>query len=354
MTMTTRANIIAAGCAFPSGPTLALADVALRAQMALIRNHPYCVDRGGIPVKCSYFPQQTLAFTAGRWRRLADNALQDALGHAPFAATLPSRFWLILPPSGRAGVPARLENVLTTSLKASLPGCKQITVLQGSHAEGGVALAQAMHPDQNAAHHIDIVLAVDSWLLPEALMWLEKEHLLHGSHQIFGPGMRSNPYGRVPGEGAAVLILTADSTQPGWCTVDGLAVSTESVLRDDERPCLGLGLTQAAKQAIAQAATTRITHLFTDMNGEPYRSDEYGFTVSRLNCELDEHVMRRAPALAAGDLGCASLITHTALSAWHLKHSSVNVRAQHLILSSSDDERRCAIVLGNISGRRSL
>lgn len=90
-------------------------------------------------------------------------------------------------------------------------------------------------------------------------------------------------------------------------------------------------------------STVPLTHLVTDMNGEPYRSDEYGFAVSRLNL-----------VLAAGDLVCASVITHAALSAWHLKHSPVNAREQHLIFSSSDDKRRCAMVLGNTTERTSL
>lgn len=347
-------DIIAAGCTFPSGPTLALASVALRTQLALTRSHPFCVDRCGNPVKTSHFPQTTLNFTNERWQILAYNALQDALRHAPYAATLPSRLWLILPSSDRAGVPAQLENMIAASLKTALPGCNHVTVLRGGHAEGGVAITQIMQPDLHSAHHIDIVLAVDSWQHPDALMWLETEHLLHGSHQIFGRETCINPYGRVPGEGAAVLILAAKSSQHRWCIVEGLATTVETVLHNEQRPCLGLGLTQAARQAIKQAGTTQVTHLVTDMNGEPYRSDEYGFTVSRLNRLLDANFIRMAPVLAAGDLGCASAIALAALSAWHLKLSPTNAREQHLILSSSDDEQRCAMVLGNTTGRISV
>lgn len=47
---------------------------------------------------------------------------------------------------------------------------------------------------------------------PDALMWLETEHLLHGIRQIFGRETRITPYDRVPGKNVAVLILATNST----------------------------------------------------------------------------------------------------------------------------------------------
>lgn len=354
MTISSGIDIIAAGCAFPSGPTLALADIALRTSLSLTRIHPFCVDRRGFPVKTSHFSQPELDFSVVRWQILADNALQDALQYAPFARTLPSRLWLVLPPAERAGVPPQLVQTLTTTLGAELPGCRDVTICRGSHAEGIAAIEQAMQPLTVVEHRIDIVLAVDTWQHPEALMWLEQEQLLHGSYQAAGPEARPNPYGRVPGEGAAVIILATDSGQHGWCAIDGIATAQEHILRNDDRPCIGLGLTQAARMAISQSKTRHIRHVVTDINGEPYRSDEYGFTALRLNASLNEQIERIAPVLTTGDLGCASAITHMALTALQLKQSSINADEHHLILSSSDDERRSAMVLGNTTGRATL
>lgn len=347
-------DIIAAGCTFPSGPTIALADVALRTQLALTCNHPFCVDRCGVPVKTSHFPSKELDFTSERWSILADNALRDALLWAPYVTKMPSRIWLVLPLAERTGVPPQLAETLTAQLLAAFPASLSITVCRGGHAEGGVAIMQTLQQPTQAEQHIDIVLAVDSWHHPDALMWLEQEHLLHGSYQTSGNTARPNPGGRVPGEGAAVIILAKDAGKQCWCTVRGIATAQEHILRNDDRPCIGLGLTQAAHQAIEQASVAHLTHLVTDMNGEPYRSDEYGFTVSRLNQVLDEDWVRIAPVLSTGDLGCASVITHIALTAWRLKHAAITVDEQHLILSSSDDERRCAIVLGDTAWRKTL
>lgn len=353
MSISLNTHIIAAGCTFPSGPTLALADVALRTQLALTRNHPFAVDRYGVPIKTSHFPQRELNFNAARWEVLADNALQDAMQYAPVARTLPSRLWLVLPPAHRAGVPIHLAEILTASLLAALPGCLDVKVFRGSYAEGSTAIAEAIQPIASAEHRIEIVLAVDSWLHPDALMRLEREYLLHGSNQSSGSEARPNPYGRVPGEGAAAIILAVNSDKLSWCSLDAVATAQEFIPRNDERPCTGQGLTQAARQALSKAKGSDITHLVTDMNGETYRSDEYGFTVSRLKNTMGAHFKRIAPVLATGDLGCASAITHLALSAWQLKQFP-GAPARHLILSSSDDERRSAIVVSNTTARETL
>jgi 3-oxoacyl-[acyl-carrier-protein] synthase-1 len=51
----------------------------------------------------------------------------------------------------------------------------------------------------------------------------------------------------------------------------------------------------------------------------------------------------QTPALVSGDLGAASAITHTALAAWS-SHTQPD-GTTHLILASSDDPLRGALVL---------
>ncbi|MFU2315809.1 hypothetical protein [Rahnella sp. PCH160] len=133
-------------------------------------------------------------------------------------------------------------------------------MLRGSHAEAGNALLQIRQQQRHdRALTIDIVVAVESWLSPETLIWLENQHLLHNSHAFYKGEVRRNPYGRVPGEGAAVLMLAPTKSLPCWCTVPGIAAGAERVLRDDDQPCLGLGLSSAAHEAIKQAVTDSVT-----------------------------------------------------------------------------------------------
>ncbi|MGK7285189.1 hypothetical protein ACSPAB_03935 [Buttiauxella agrestis] len=91
------------------------------------------------------------------------------------------------------------------------------------------------------------------------------------------------------------------------------------------------------------------------MNGEPYRSDEYGFTVSRLHSIFCEDLKRITPVLASGDMGCASLLTHIAHIAWRLKNSAeFTAETSVLILSSSDDSQRSAIVMSHANQGRNV
>lgn len=178
------------------------------------------------------------------------------------------------------------------------------------------------------------------------MIWLEDQRLLHNSHAFYKGEARRNPYGRVPGEGAAVLMLAPTKFLPGWCTLPGIATGEERILRDDDQPCLGLGLSRATHEAIKQARVNSVSPLFTDVNGEVYRFDEYGFTLSRLGGVLADDFQRVAPVLASGDLGCASLVTHLALAAWQLKSKTEIIdEAGTLVLSSSDNHQRCAVVL---------
>lgn len=344
-------GIIAAGCSFPSGPTLALADIAVRTQFSLSRKLPFATDRCGIPVKASYFPQRELAFDISRWQVLADNAMQDALLSAGDLISLPARLWLVLPPADRPGVHSALELVLTASVSAHLPDCQQVNVLRGNHAQAGKALLQIRQLQrQDSKLTLDVLVAVDSWLNPQTLSWLEEQRLLHGSHSLYKGEPRINPYGRIPGEGAAVLILAPTKSFSCWCGLPGIAAAEEPVLHDDDQPCLGLGLSTAAHEAIKQADINTISHLFTDVNGEIYRFDEYGFTLSRLGGCLSDDFQRIAPVLASGDLGCASIVTHLALAAWQIKsdHDKSNGKCT-LVLSSSDDHQRCAVMLKPIT-----
>lgn len=344
-------EVIAAGCTFPAGPSLTLADIAVRTQLALIRNHPTYLDHHGMPAKVSYFPQHELSFDINRWQIMADQALQDALRHITAYAGLPTRLWIILPLAQKPGIPYLLESAMETSLMVRLPECKDVTVLRGSHAEAGNALVQIEEKQlKDTIFTLDIIVAVESWLAQESMAWLEERGLLHNSHHLYNTKVRRNPYGRIPGEGAAVVILARESKIKGWSILSGAAIEKERVLREDETPCLGLGLTQAAHRAISAAGLPVISHIVTDFNGEPYRADEYGFTVSRLKNSLRDNFIRSVPVLASGDIGCASLVMHIAQTAWQLKQTvAAEENNAVLILASSDDSQRCAVVMGQIN-----
>ena len=364
-------DITAAGCAFPSGPGLALADIALNSQLALTRKHPYFVDRCGAPVRVSVFPEKT-AFDSARWWALAEAALNDlrqaALSDLSPESTQATRIWLVLPAAQRPGQPADLTEHLLAALRTWAPQNTAIDCLYGGHAAAGQAIEQASRWLGNNPRGQGIVLAIDCPLASDTLYWLEKEGLLHGSHTPYEGSARANPYGRIPGEGAAAVLLHPARQHPALATLIGLGLASEPILHNDPRPSLGQGLSTASRQALEQAARNgqaarwftrqaearpQVSTLYTDLNGEPYRGDEYGFTLLRISGWLQSEHQRQAPALISGDLGSASLITHLALSAWRLHQTTSQSASEnessetvwHLLLASSDDAERAALVL---------
>lgn len=336
--------IISASCTFPSGPELPLADIAHRLQFSLVRKHPLCVDSCGYPIKASYFPDIIYASPEERFRQLTQQLLTELMEHQPALKTTlqPRRIWLLLPSLDRPGmVPDVITVVRDTIVMCTGWIHSEIQILHGGQAEIATALEVIRQSQQGA---IEILLAVDSWLPPASLMWLEQENLLHGSQRYFQGTIRPNPYGRIPSEGAAALALIASTSDISpWCFIRGSGMVDESVTYHDEGVCLGKGLIQAALEALDVAGTTPVMNVVSDVNGEPYRADELGFTLLRLSEDLDKDYQRETPVLASGDLGSASLLAHIALVAWSMRNTAV--RADTLILSSSDDKRRGAVVI---------
>ncbi|EAO2688096.1 hypothetical protein E2X65_23800 [Salmonella enterica] len=338
--------IIAAACVFPSGPSLPLADVAHRLQFSLIRKHPQWTDRCGLPVRACYFPEIASAPLSERFQQLIRQVLMELTDTLPeLKQAPPARIGLLLPPLSRPGIATGLAVVAKEAVTESTGwyNCP-LHILYGGRAEA-IPLMEKLVTGQEDA--ISILLAVDSWLSPLSLKWLDDENLLHGAHRLYNRNARGNPYGRVPSEGAAALALTSTAREHRpWCHIRGAGTAVEDVLYSDEGACLGKGLRQAAIQALEVAGTTSLCHVMSDINGEPYRADELGFTLLALSDYSRPEPVRETPVLASGDLGCASLLAHMALSAWRMR--AADSPGDTLLLFTSDDGQRGAVVL---SGR---
>jgi len=340
------ASIAAAGCVFASGPGLALARIALVTGTSLHRRHPFFVDRCGEAVPVSYFPRQPGTDELQPWVVLARSALLDLQAQLPppAAAACPGgRLMLVLPPAGRPGVPGQLAERLCDALRHRGLAFESVEVLEGGHAAAVFAVERAARSLGTAGV---TVLAVDSWLHAKALRWLESQDLLHGAGKPYGGAVHRNPYGRIPGEAAAAVLL---SQQPGgWCRLVGLGLADEPVLRTDARPCTGQGWTQAAQQALQHLPAGRsVARVFCDLNGEPYRADSFGFTCLRVADRLAPGWQPVTPALVSGDVGCATSLLQMALSAGSLRRADTEppIPEAHLLLASSDDRLRSAVVL---------
>lgn len=349
-------DIVAAGCVFPSGPGIGLADVALRTGLALLRRHPFYVDRCGERVKVSCFDDPTLGFGVSRWPALAQASLADLLAQLDGAADEELRrsscqAWVALPDAARSADPHQLYQAIEPVLAEWPYTLDRVTLILGGHAVGVSAVAAAAAACRADPDLIALVLAVDSQLDADALTSLERRRLLHGAHERYEGAVRANPYGRIPGEGAAALLLSGQPAQQPWCRLVSAALGQEPRVADQPQPCTGQGLTDTARRAIGaagleDAALSTLTH---DATSEPYRGDEFGFTSMRLARSLAPDYRRVTPVLASADLGAASAVTHAALQAWHCRQRADG--SAHLILSSSDDAMRGAMVLRATAGQ---
>lgn len=337
--------IIAAACTFPSGPSLALADIAHRLQFSLVRKHPQWTDRCRMPVKACYFQEIASALLAERFQHLIRQVLTELMDTLPELKQMqPAQVGLLLPPLNRPGIAPDLAAVAKEALVESTGwhNCP-LHILHGGQAEA-ITLIEKLVTSPLPKGAISVLLAVDSWLSPSSLKWLDDENLLHGAHRLFNRNTRTNPYGRVPSEGAAALVLTSSITgRRPWCHIRGAGAAIEDILYPNEGVCLGKGLRQSALQALKMADTKLLRYVVSDINGEPYRADELGFTLLALSDYNVQKSERETPVLASGDLGCASLPTHMALSAWRMHTSGGS--GDTLLLSTSDDGHRGAIVL---------
>lgn len=342
--------IIAAACTFPSGPTLPLADVAHRLQFSLIRKHPLHSDQCGAPIRSCYFPDIASAPPIERFQRLIQQVLLELMARMPeLKHTPPAGVTLLLPPLDRPGITSSLKAAAKEAVVSSTSWSSTLVNVQHGGQASAVTMIQMLNNRPTSEDTLRVLIAVDSWLLASSLKWLDDEQLLHGAHRNFQGNKRINPYGRVPSEGAAALVLSSSPTKntPSWCHIRGTGMGIENVLYSDKGVCLGKGLSYAALQALDTAKLFQPSHIVSDINGEPYRADELGFTLSALGSYFGNELVCETPVLASGDLGCASLVTHIALTAWHM-HSSF--LGDTLLLSSSDDGLRGAIAMSKNQG----
>lgn len=336
--------ILAASCVFPAGPNMVLAHCAWETGLTQFHRHPVYLDQSGQAVQVSSF--SGMPFTAERWCALLEGALKDMLDHlgdqaAQLCQGKPCPLWLILPDHSRPGVPSDIDVCLAQMIANRFP----MLQLQGSLAAGHTAAAHAIQLAHARKALPLAIAAVDSWLHPDSLRWLEMRDFIHNAGRPYKAQSHRNPYGRVPGEGAAALLLSGEG--PGWCRIAGLGTAEESVLANDSRPCIGQGLTLAAQQALAGLPSgQRVGCIVSDLNGEMYRADQFGFTTLRIAEHLAEGWQQLSPALVSGDLGATTALAHLALSAYALAHHLDNPpHGPRLVLSSADDTWRAAALL---------
>jgi 3-oxoacyl-[acyl-carrier-protein] synthase-1 len=251
-------------------------------------------------------------------------------------------------PSTRPGLSVEDIQYVAGVIEATLHDAAisvSVHLVGGGHAAGLLALRAGCNAVAHGESPFAVVGAVDSWVHPETLEWLEAEERLHNA---------VNPWGFIPGEAAAFCLIMSAAHVPAqsdrsWLRPIGFGVATEPIPRRGAEPCLGRGLTTAIEGAIASLdLSLRVDEVFCDYNGEVDRADEYGFAVVRTGGRFIDATATRTPADCWGDVGAATgslliaLVSEAAARAW-LRGPNV------LIWSSSDEPSRAAVLVQGLT-----
>lgn len=185
-----------------------------------------------------------------------------------------------------------------------------------------------------------VVGGIDSYADADSLLWIDS------NGRLAAEGVRA---GFTPGEGAAFFALATEAAVSDWgltslAILRGLGCAIEERGRRHPQPCLGRGLSRAVGEACASlGATELVDDIFCDINGERYRTEEWGFALLRNQARL--RVTDYVTAVGeCGDVGAASgtLGLTLALQAWQRGYA----RGQFsLVWASSDAGLRGAAVL---------
>lgn len=329
------------------------AAAAARCGISRLTDHPYMIDKVGEPFVVAREPTIDPALQGPeRFARLAERALLEAL--APLAehrAEPPSAHTLIGMPGRRPGLPTGITDVLAelvTSVIGSMSR-KRVTFFPSGSASGILAMQKAGEMLLAGQARFCIVGGVDSYLTADTLEWMDTLGLLKSS---------ANRNGFPPGEAAGFCLLTtrADAQELrlpvlGWLETFGSARESSPIRT--QTICVGRGLSDAIQQATAplRLPDERVDESICDLNGEPYRSEEFALTVLRTQLAFVDATRFVTPADCWGDVGAASgpLFVNLALSAG-LRGYAKGPRTM-VWASSESGERAAAVVYTPVSKR---
>ena len=310
--------IVALGACTPLGRDAWASAAAVRAGVNRFIQHPYMIDTAGEPMRVAAADWLTIELSGiDRFEALLLPAIDQAIEPLVTRNMSSLRVALALGlPSPRPGLPEDLQPLLlkrTAQQYGRLFGAAAPFV--DGHAAGLVALEAGVCKLQQGTFDACVVAGVDSYIQAETLEWLESCDQLHSA------GPLNNAWGFIPGEAAGALLLMRSETARQFgakplATVLGAGSAIEAKRIKTETVCIGEGLTQAFRAALSKLpAGTKVTDVYCDMNGEPYRADEYGFTCLRTKESFESACNFVAPADCWGDVAAAGGPLHVMLAA---------------------------------------
>lgn len=345
--MAERIVIVALGASTPVGRDAWSSAAAVRAGISGFMQHPYMIDTVGEPMRVAIAPWIDVGVSgADRLELLLFPAIDQALEPLVSRSCVPPNMAIALGlPSTRPGLPEDIQRQMTARISRRYArDFSSVVAFAAGHAAGLIATQAAVTKLAQGTFDACVVAGVDSYIEPLTLEWLEANDQLHRA------GPLNNAWGFIPGEAGAALLLMRESLAhvaglKVLAVVLGMGSAMEPKRIKTETVCIGEGLTHAVHRALATIQTgTKVSDIYCDMNGEPYRADEFGFTALRSGGSFESISDFETPADCWGDVGAAlgPLGECLAISSAVKGYSRGSIA---LIFASSDAEQRAAVTL---------
>jgi 3-oxoacyl-[acyl-carrier-protein] synthase-1 len=339
-------QIVALGAATPVGRNAPASAAAVRAGISGLAQHPFMIDSVGQPMKVASAPWLEFEMTwEERVAALLFPAMDEVLGSMRQFPGLRIGLAVAIPAS-RPGLPANYNEKLRSMIAQRYPMTfAAAAFFPAGHAAGSLALKISAHKLLEGEVDACLVAGADSYLEPETLEWLEDTDQLHGA------GRLNNAWGFIPGEAAGSLcLMRADTVRElgilPLADVLAAAAAHEPKRIRTETVCLGEGLTQAFRGALdALPAGCKVSDVYCDLNGEPYRADEYGFASLRVPSLFESASDFVAPADCCGDVAAASIPLFLTLAALAIRKGYAK-GSLSLTWAGSDAGERGAVLIG--------
>lgn len=302
--------VVGVGARTAIGMTAPATAAAVRAGVAGFEIHPFVIDTAGNKMIVAAAPYLDPGVAgADRVAELAAPAAAEALGPLLAASSdkPPIPVFVGLPPS-RPGRSKDAAGIVLARVRDALDercGVARVEPIETGHAAGAMAVQAAWKAVRSGAAEFALAGGVDSYMEPETLEWLEENDQIHSA------GPENNVYGFIPGEAAGFILLASADAARRYKTSAALELVTAATAREtklikSDAVCTGEGLTTLFRSLAGEPQTVKADHLYCDVNGEPYRADEFGFATVRAGGLFRDPSAFTAPADCWGDVGAAS------------------------------------------------
>jgi 3-oxoacyl-[acyl-carrier-protein] synthase-1 len=326
-------NVINTGLMTPVGLSAPRACAAIRAKLANPTETGFMGADGKflrahqVPLKAAWRGQRKLIM-------MAAGAALEALDPVAGLGSEPIPVLLCVAEKTRPGRLRDLDRTLFDGLEAQCglrfhPTHSRIVPSGKVGPLIALAAAQKLLSEASAEHVL--IVATDSLLAgPTLAAYGEQRRLLN----------TANSNGFMPGEGAGALLVARHGGPGLECL--GLGFGVEPASFHSEEPLRADGMTQAIRDALAQAGLTlaQIGYRICTLNGEQYWFKEFDLACSRLLRGRHEFMDLWHPAESVGDSGAALAVVclSLALTAAQKGYAA----GDPVLVASSNEEGACA------------